>query len=203
MKNFKLTNYILLIILCLSVIHSFDIHHIKSAVEYDYYFIPTFLQKPINDNFFASIHIPNFVFPLKENTIHRISSDFGIRDQVIVGMGGEEGDFHRGIDIVPLSKNAKAIATTDGVVVLHYVPTGFLNGKYYKGHPVFGGLVVIQHTKHIYSVYGHLAKTNVYEGMKIKQGQEIGIIGNTGKSTGIHLHFEILFDPIGLISYLR
>ena len=204
MKNLKLINVILGILLFFVVIHAYDIHaHQRKLLENNNSIISftNKLKKPIQESLFNSILIPSFIFPVKENIIYRISSNFGVRGQVIVGMGGEAGDFHRGIDIVPLSKNAKAIAAADGVVILHYVPTGVLHGVYYRGHPVFGGLIVIKHSAFIYTVYGHLSKTYIYEGMQIKQGQEIGIIGNTGKSTGTHLHFEILFNPINLLKF--
>lgn len=140
----------------------------------------------------TSILFPSFDFPIKEE--YRISSDFGIRKQIIKGIGGEEGDFHRGIDIVAKA-GSKIIASASGNVHLHYPPP---NGRF-RGHPVFGGMVVLNHGNGIYTLYGHLSKTYIKEGMYIQKGEVIGIIGNTGLSTGTHLHFEILINPFGLV----
>lgn len=150
-----------------------------SLKESDYLFLT-------NPN--TNISFPSFEFPIKEE--YRISSEFGVRNQIIKGMGGEEGDFHRGIDIVSKS-GSKIIASASGIVHLHYPPPN----KWYKGHPVFGGLVVINHGNGIFTLYGHLSKSYVKEGQFIEKGEEIGVIGNTGLSTGTHLHFEVLFNP--------
>lgn len=142
------------------------------------------------------IAIPNFIYPIETN--NRISSNVGIRDQVITGMGGDEGDLHRGIDIVPIDKNAKVLASADGEISLHYPPPGKIGNRIFKGHPVFGALIVIKHENSFYTVYGHMKSTFVNEGQIVQQGQVIGIVGNTGKSTGTHLHFETIFDPLAL-----
>jgi len=142
-------------------------------------------------NLFQSIEIPSFIEPLKVD--YGISSGFGIRNQVIKGMGGEDGDFHRGIDIVA-KEGTEIIASANGTVYMYYPAPD----KYFKGHPVFGGLIILSHGNGIYTLYGHLNKTYVKSKQFIKQGQIIGIIGNTGLSTGTHLHFEIMFNPTEL-----
>ncbi len=170
-------------------------HYINEKIKY----YETPYMEESNYDFFkisnTSIIFPSFSFPIKEE--YRISSDFGIRKQIIKGIGGEEGDFHRGIDIVAV-EGSKIIASASGNVHLHYPPP---NG-FFKGHPVFGGLIVIDHGNNIYSLYGHLSKSYVKENQYIKQGEVIGIVGNTGISTGTHLHFEILINPLGLIDLL-
>lgn len=133
-----------------------------------------------------------FIFPIKE--IYRISSSVGNRKVIVEGLGGEDGDFHRGIDIVA-PEGSSIIASKGGIVYLHYPPPT----RYYKGHPVFGGLVVLYHGNGVYTNYGHLSKSFVRIGQFVAQGEEIGIIGNTGISTGTHLHFEIIYNPITLI----
>lgn len=99
--------------------------------------------------------------------------------------------FHRGDDLVSNNKNAKVKAAADGVVVEHWpAPNG-----YYKGHPIYGGYIIIKHNNSTYTVYAHMKQTKVRLGQTVKQGEIIGIIGNTGVVTGTHLHFEIIVAP--------
>lgn len=136
---------------------------------------------------------PDFQLPL-EGTF-RISSEFGNREVIVKGIGGEQGDFHRGIDIVPKSNRAKVMTVGSGIVELHYPPPN----RKYRGHPVFGGMVVIKHGNGVYTLYGHLKETYVHTGQYLKKGEIIGVVGNTGISTGTHLHFEILLDPMFIL----
>ena len=55
----------------------------------------------------------------------------------------------------------------------------------------YGDYIVIQCSNGTQTVYGHLSKTEVSAGASVVQGQVIGLSGNTGRSTGAHLHFEI------------
>ena len=69
----------------------------------------------------------------------------------------------------------------------------------------FGNVLMIQHIAGFYTKYGHLDQVYVKEGEVVVQGQQIGTMGNTGLSTGHHLHFEIRLgdqvkDPL---TYLR
>jgi murein DD-endopeptidase MepM/ murein hydrolase activator NlpD len=103
--------------------------------------------------------------------------------------------FHRGDDFVGISKNTEIKAAADGIVVEHWpAPNG-----YYKGHPIYGGYIVIQHDNGTYTVYAHMSDTIVHTGEKVKQGQKIGVIGDTGLATGVHLHFEIVLTPHNFI----
>ena len=99
--------------------------------------------------------------------------------------------FHRGDDLVGISDKTEIKAAADGIVVEHWpAPDG-----YYKGHPIYGGYIVLQHDNGTYTVYAHMSRTSVRTGEKVKQGQKIGIIGDTGIATGVHLHFEIVITP--------
>lgn len=55
----------------------------------------------------------------------------------------------------------------------------------------YGSYVVIQHSNGSQTLYGHMSEVDVYDGAHVQQGQVIGAVGSTGKSTGSHLHFEI------------
>ncbi|WP_073229387.1 peptidoglycan DD-metalloendopeptidase family protein [Streptomyces sp. NBRC 110465] len=72
----------------------------------------------------------------------------------------------------------------------------------------YGNEVVIRHDDGIYSQYAHLSSISVSEGQKVQGGQTVGLSGNTGNSTGPHLHFEIRTSPaygsdISPVPYLR
>lgn len=88
---------------------------------------------------------------------------------------------YNGIDIaIPIG--TKVIASADGVVV---VARGYgWNGGY-------GQYVVIAHPNGTQTVYAHLSQVSVSTGVQVIQGQQIGLSGNTGRSTGAHLHFEV------------
>ena len=142
------------------------------------------------------LRFPNFTSPLKT---YSITSSFGEREQIVKGIGGDDGDLHKGVDLVTV-KNAQVLAVADGYVYIHYPPPGAKarNGVF-KGHPIYGALIIIDHGNGIFTLYGHMKTTWVRTGQKIKQGDSIGIVGSTGISTGPHLHFEIIFDPMVLL----
>lgn len=118
-----------------------------------------------------------------------VSSKFGFR---VDPMGNQEKDFdlHKGVDLVG-KENAQIKSVQDGVVVVHFPPPY----KRFKGHPIYGGLIIIDHGNGLYTLYAHMKTTYVQEKQRVTKGQVIGIQGKTGQATGDHLHFEILIDP--------
>jgi murein DD-endopeptidase MepM/ murein hydrolase activator NlpD len=60
----------------------------------------------------------------------------------------------------------------------------------YKGH--YGKVVIVEHTNGWETRYAHLSSTKVSKGQKVEAGQQIGKLGSTGRSTGPHLHYELL-----------
>lgn len=117
-----------------------------------------------------------------------ISSGCGYR---MDPMGGGTEGLHKGVDLVGVQDSPVAAALA-GVIVEHWpAPDG-----YYHGHPIFGGLVVIDHGDGLFTLYGHLSSTCVHEGHQIAAGQVIGELGDTGITTGPHLHFEVVVDPL-------
>jgi murein DD-endopeptidase MepM/ murein hydrolase activator NlpD len=69
----------------------------------------------------------------------------------------------------------------------------------------YGGLVIIGHPSGYETWYGHLAKFSVADGDQVKRGDQIGLMGSTGYSTGPHLHFEVrqdgqLIDPLQFLA---
>lgn len=99
---------------------------------------------------------------------HRISNPYGERN-----LG-----FHTGIDIAA-QLGEDIYAAQDGVVVY----SGF------KG--TYGYMVIINHNNDVSTSYAHCSKLLVNAGEKVAKGEVIGYVGNTGRSTGPHLHFEV------------
>lgn len=111
-----------------------------------------------------------------------ITSGYGYRRNPFTGRGAE---FHSGIDF--RGRLGDSVKTTgSGLVVF----AGY-NGGY-------GKCVVIEHEKNLQTMYGHLSKISVKEGEQVNSGQLIGLIGNTGRSTGPHVHYEIIVNGKGI-----
>ena len=103
-----------------------------------------------------------------------VSSKFGYRKSVFTG----EKEFHHGLDISSRT-GSPIVAPADGVV--------FSVGKTYG----FGILLTINHGYGFKTRYGHLSKVLVKKGEAVKRGQTIALMGNTGRTTGPHLHYEV------------
>ncbi len=88
---------------------------------------------------------------------------------------------HNGVDIAATPGTA-VIASANGRVIAAKV--GGYNGGY-------GNMVIIMHDGNIQTVYAHLKTVTVITGQEVARGQKIGEVGNTGRSTGPHLHFEV------------
>lgn len=74
--------------------------------------------------------------------------------------------------------------------------------------PAYGNAIVIKHANNTYSQYAHLSKIQVRVGEKVTKGEQIALSGNTGNSSGPHLHFEIRTTPnygsaVNPVSFLR
>ncbi len=108
-----------------------------------------------------------------------IGSGFGSRVDPIAGVGAQ----HEGIDFVA-DTGTPVIASAGGVVTVA------------EFHPAYGYMIDIDHGNDFSSRYAHLSKLNVKLGQVIKRGQEIAQSGNTGRSTGPHLHFEVRYRGV-------
>ena len=90
--------------------------------------------------------------------------------------------------------NAVDLASSYGTPILASASGEVILSKYAAGNPWFGGYgnyIVVQHDNGTQTVYAHLSDNLVKRGWKVVQGQVIGYMGSTGRSTGTHLHFEI------------
>ncbi len=106
-----------------------------------------------------------------------LTSFFGGRSDPFSG----EPAYHSGIDI-SAEKGQPVYATADGVV----------QSAGYTGD--YGNLIVLKHAFGLSTRYGHLSAYHVKTGDKVTRGDVIGYIGSTGRSTGAHLHYEILVN---------
>ena len=103
------------------------------------------------------------------------------------------GGSHHGVDLVKYKSQVDTIvAHSDGTVV--FCQTGQKNNQNATGNASYGNCVKIDHGDGYATLYAHLAKVNVKKGDAVKQGQVIGTMGNTGRSFGMHLHFEVRKD---------
>ena len=109
-----------------------------------------------------------------------ITSRFGWRKSPFTG----KKEFHKGVDIAS-RKGTPIYAPADGIVTSYY-----RNGGY-------GNFLVINHGYGIVSRYGHLLKSNnIKVGQRVCKGDKIAFLGNTGRSTGSHVHYEVLMNGI-------
>ena len=109
----------------------------------------------------------------------RLSSPFGMRKHPIDGFN----KMHRGTDFAA-PMGTPIMASGDGKVI---------RARWCGGG---GNCVKIKHNSSYTTVYAHMSKfaASIFEGARVKQGQIIGYVGSTGKSTGPHLHYEVIFN---------
>lgn len=88
--------------------------------------------------------------------------------------------YHSGIDFSTYAFDVDVYAAAPGKVV--YTA---------KNSPIYGGVTMIDHGWGVYTAYGHQAEILVQEGQRVREGDVIGKVGNTGRSTGPHLHWEV------------
>lgn len=144
------------------------------------YFIP-FSEKYLNtlkeagiNRYYRDIPHGEFIWPMVGS---RITQKWGVKTPF--------GTIHSGVDLAaPIGTTV--VAAGDGVVI-HSGPEGS-----------FGNTVVIMHRDHLVTRYAHLSQTIIGKGEKVQRGQIIALSGNSGISTGAHLHFEIRQNDITL-----
>jgi murein DD-endopeptidase MepM/ murein hydrolase activator NlpD len=118
----------------------------------------------------------------------RVGSSFGQREDPING----EGAFHSGIDIdAPIGSPVRAAA--DGDVTGAAMVAGY------------GREIVLDHGHDVTTIYGHLSAMAVVPGQHVARGQVIGYVGQSGRATGPHLHYEVRVHkvPVNPHKYLR
>lgn len=145
----------------------------KSFQGKEWIFIPSkvgiayFLRDTYVVEDYQSLGTGRFAWPVPH--FYRVSSSFGPRGR----------RHHDGIDI-PAPRGTPIVAADTGVVI--YSDNGI------RG---YGNMIVLAHGDDIFTVYAHNRKNKVRKGDRVEKGEGIAEIGNTGRSTGPHLHFEI------------
>lgn len=112
-----------------------------------------------------------------------ITSPYGYRIHPVTG---EKGSFHTGIDIARDASGIKENTPYGAPVFAAESGTVTFAGE----NGGYGNMIEIKGTSYIFR-YGHMTRFAVYEGQYVKKGQTLGRMGNTGRSTGQHLHFEV------------
>jgi murein DD-endopeptidase MepM/ murein hydrolase activator NlpD len=116
-----------------------------------------------------------------------LTSGFGYRSDP---MSHEQG-IHQGVDIAaPAGQPVHASA--DGIVLRAGEVTGL------------GRAVFLAHGYGLVTRYGHMSRVDVHPGQRLKRGDVVGLVGNTGRSTGYHLHYEVRLDgaPVNPLGYI-
>ena len=101
--------------------------------------------------------------------------------------GSRRGGFHAGLDI-GAARGTPVVAAASGTVV--QIVESCVEGRSSCGGR-YGNYILIEHENGTSTRYAHLSKVNVNVGQQVSRGQKIGGVGNTGRSTGSHLHFQI------------
>ncbi len=143
------------------------------------------LQQLARDNKDRITHIPA-IQPVPQKFMKQMASGYGYRRDPIYGTS----KFHEGLDFAA-DRGTPVYATADGEVVM----AGWQSG--------YGNMVEINHGYNYVTRYAHLSKIHTKPGTKVKRGDLIGEVGNTGKSTGNHLHYEVRYKgaPQNPINY--
>lgn len=128
------------------------------------------LEKRVRDRLLPT------VLPVKDGYL---GSPFGPRADPIMGVRA----MHEGIDF-NAETGTPVVAAADGVVLV---------AAY---HPEFGNMIDIDHGEGLVSRYAHLSRIDIKPASLVKRGQSIGAVGNTGRSTGAHLHFEVRMQGV-------
>lgn len=126
------------------------------------------------------------ILPVSKNAAHPVSSSYGWRMHPIY----KTVKFHAGMDFTGIV-GTPIYATGDGIVESNTFDKGY------------GRHVVIDHGFNYKTLYAHMKESYVKKGQKIKRGDVIGYLGNTGLSTGPHLHYEVRKNgkPVDPINY--
>lgn len=164
----NIVRYVLLIPVLLFLLMAFTKPTHETEDEFDYSIIQSMNTEIDKKD-------PPSIFPIKNGTVKDITASFGktfthpIEKKKIV---------HGGIDI-RAKEGIPVLATADGTIANT------------SSKDDWGNLIVISHADGYETWYAHLKGFNIKNGEKVKKGQIIGYVGNTGQSTGFHLHYEV------------
>ena len=158
----------------------------ESVEDYDYLRRARTLDLPSKPTrrLAMAMHVVPSIWPVEG----RFMGPYGKRIDPFSG----EGAFHRGVDIsAPVGTPVRA--TADGVVVFSSMESGY------------GRLVVIDHGAGMQTYYAHLSRFIAYVGQDVRRGDEVGLVGTSGRVTAPHLHYEVRLggNPVNPYTYLQ
>lgn len=165
---------------------------LKNNLNLHYVYIPdTLFNVPAYDHYFFwdTINVHPYISDLTrlKDTIPIILQDSQrvftnpIYGKVNSDFGWRKWKYHYGIDI-DLNTGDSLFSAFDGVVRMH------------KRSRTYGNVIVIRHYNGLETLYAHLSKIKVEVNQEVKAGELIGLGGNTGRSSGPHLHFEVRYQ---------
>ncbi|MGJ3234699.1 N-acetylmuramoyl-L-alanine amidase [Marivirga sp.] len=187
-KNQKLSTWYYLLILPVFALITFSF----ATKDRDEFIAP--LKKDISD-VFEYVKMPSdkytpSIMPVKDSELVRLTSGFGKRIHPILKVER----MHEGVDFsIPVGKDV--IATANGTIK-----------KVNKSETGFGNYLSIDHNGGHQTFYAQLSEINVKVGQQVKRGEVIALTGNSGSSTGPHLHYEVrdaqnnFLDPLDFIN---
>lgn len=154
------------------------IKHQAEAQEVSFFELDEFFREQSS----LLTHTPS-IWPVKG----WVTSTFGYRRSPFTGLR----EMHEGVDVATQLK-APVIAPASGIIIR----SGF--------HPGYGNLVEIDHGYGVITKFGHNSKNMVAVGQKVQRGDIISLVGSTGRSTGPHLHYEVLLNgvPVNPFRYI-
>lgn len=127
------------------------------------------------------------ISPISDRNFKRFASGFGYRIHPIY----KTRKMHTGVDLTA-PRGTKVYVTGDGKVI----KAGSSTGGY-------GNVIIIDHGFGYKTLYAHLSKVEVHVNQRVKRGEEIGLVGSTGRSIAPHLHYEVRYydKPVNPINY--
>lgn len=153
--------------------YSFKLTNLESEAE------ETAIEEQIK--MFFQVSNPAFV-PNMWAHVGKINNEFAFRRNPF---GGRSYEFHGGLDIDG-EKGDVVMAPANGTVL----KAGWTGG--------YGNMLEIDHGNGVTTRYGHLSKIEVQVGEAVTRGQQVALVGSTGRSTGPHLHFEVRINNISV-----
>jgi murein DD-endopeptidase MepM/ murein hydrolase activator NlpD len=142
----------------------------ETLAEYSYLRTTNLARRPGNIFSRGDLNVLPSLWPVNG----RLMGGYGVRSDPFSG----EGAMHTGVDI-SAPQGTPVRATADGIV-LH---AGWNSG--------YGRCIIIDHGNNYQTLYAHLSRMEVIEGEEIRQGEVLGAVGSSGRSTGAHLHYEV------------
>lgn len=189
-KNF----YILFIQIMVCLLSLFVLFMLKILNKNSYCDIKNWLNFQLNDSLIANNEYKNKFSVLNSKGVPlSLTVEFSkpVNNGVVTSCFGKRKD--------PITKNIEIkhkgidIGANIGEDIYSVLPGNIELAKYYGG---YGNSVVINHGNNVQTLYAHCQKLNVIPNEFVIKGQKIATIGSTGRSTGSHLHFEVIINEI-------